>query len=162
MSQPSDRNIRVSHDAKADAVYISLREIGVGEVANTVPSDPQQVDGMINLDFDDEDRLVGIEILDAKSKLPRELLESVAVPGSSTFTPHLTIALISPPHRDHIVASIAAVLGNRQEQIAEVYFYAGQLRVEVYSPRDADGWTLNHQDLLQALAKAAAHLEERR
>jgi hypothetical protein len=31
---------------------------------------------MINLDFDDDDRLVGIEVLDARSRLPQRLLDA--------------------------------------------------------------------------------------
>lgn len=38
--------------------------------------DPVDVDGMINLDFDEQGRLIGIEILAARSKLPQYLLRS--------------------------------------------------------------------------------------
>jgi uncharacterized protein YuzE len=31
---------------------------------------------MINLDFDDQGRLIGIEVLDASSKLPKQLLSA--------------------------------------------------------------------------------------
>ncbi len=37
--------------------------------------DPNEVKGMINLDFDIEDKLIGIEILGASTKLPEEILE---------------------------------------------------------------------------------------
>jgi uncharacterized protein YuzE len=39
--------------------------------ARTYVCDPTGVDGMINLDFDAEGRVIGVEILDARSKLPR-------------------------------------------------------------------------------------------
>lgn len=38
------------------------------------PCDPVDVGGMINLDFDEDSRLVGIEVLDARSKLPSSVL----------------------------------------------------------------------------------------
>ncbi|MGW0939782.1 DUF2283 domain-containing protein [Streptomyces sp. NPDC002666] len=34
------------------------------------------VDGMLNLDFDEQGRLIGIEVLAASSKLPEYLLQS--------------------------------------------------------------------------------------
>jgi uncharacterized protein YuzE len=40
------------------------------------PCDPVEVGGMINLDFDEQGRLIGIEVLAASSKLPKYLLES--------------------------------------------------------------------------------------
>jgi uncharacterized protein YuzE len=67
--------IKVTYDARADAAYIQLVDhIGIGGVAKTYACDPIEVAGMINLDFDDEDRLVGIEVLDASKRLPIELL----------------------------------------------------------------------------------------
>jgi uncharacterized protein YuzE len=75
----------VSYDAEADAVYIQLADvISAGEVAKTVPSDPREIDGMINLDFDANGRLLGIEVLDARLLLPASLL----VPGH--WTPQRT------------------------------------------------------------------------
>lgn len=44
--------------------------------ARTYPCDPVDVDGMINLDFDEQGRLIGIEVLEASSKLPEYLLQS--------------------------------------------------------------------------------------
>ena len=42
----------------------------------TYPCDPVDVDGMINLDFDEQGRLIGIEVLGARSKLPEYLLRT--------------------------------------------------------------------------------------
>lgn len=68
--------MRLSYDAEADAAYIYFTEIGAGGVARTVPIDPSEIDGMINLDFDAEDHLLGIEVLDASRYLPAELLRN--------------------------------------------------------------------------------------
>ncbi|HCU51563.1 MAG TPA: hypothetical protein DGG94_17485 [Micromonosporaceae bacterium] len=69
--------MRIEYDKEADAAYIYLvTEIGVGGVAKTVPCDPTAA-GEINLDFDSEDRLIGIEVLDASKRLSRSLLGSV-------------------------------------------------------------------------------------
>lgn len=57
--------------------YLCLkREIQAGEVKTTVALLPTQVRGhQINLDFDAEDRLVGIEFMDAMDALPPEVLD---------------------------------------------------------------------------------------
>ena len=46
----------------------------MGGVADTVPLDPVAIGGMINLDFDAEGRLIGIEVLAASQRLPLGLL----------------------------------------------------------------------------------------
>lgn len=38
--------------------------------------DPKEVNGMINLDFDGGGNLVGIEVIDASKKLPKELIDN--------------------------------------------------------------------------------------
>lgn len=69
--------MRVTYDAGVDAAYIYLAaEIRAGGVARTVPVNPLEIDGMINLDFDAEGRMVGIEVLDASRFLSPELLAS--------------------------------------------------------------------------------------
>lgn len=68
--------MKITYDRSADAVYIYLSEkIENGGVFKTYPCDPLEVDGIINLDLDGENKLVGIEILSASKKLPPELLE---------------------------------------------------------------------------------------
>jgi len=80
--QPSgDRTVRVTYDPTADAAYIYLvDEIGAGGVAWTYLCDPREMDGMINLDFDHDGHLVGIEVMDARSKLPQSLLSTATRP----------------------------------------------------------------------------------
>jgi uncharacterized protein YuzE len=72
--------VRVTYDQQANAAYIYFEapaQTGVqGAVAKTYPCDPVDVGGMINLDFDKEGRLIGIEVLDARSKLPQYLLDN--------------------------------------------------------------------------------------
>lgn len=65
----------VTFDPSADAAYIQLApRIDAGGVSRTYPCDPLEVEGMINLDFDADGRLIGIEVLGATSKSPPELL----------------------------------------------------------------------------------------
>lgn len=65
--------LRIDYDKKADVAYIRLvRKIEPGSIKETYACDPQQVRGQIQLDFDAEGRLVGIEVLDASHLLPRE------------------------------------------------------------------------------------------
>lgn len=69
------RTVRVTYDEDSDAAYIYLAdESGVGGVAETVPVDPLAVQGMINLDFAADGRLIGVEVLAASKRLPRQLL----------------------------------------------------------------------------------------
>ncbi len=71
--------LRVTYDSDADAAYIYFGEeprLGY-RVAETVPVDPQAIGGMVNLDLDDDGRLLGIEVLGAAAKLPRDLLKAV-------------------------------------------------------------------------------------
>jgi uncharacterized protein YuzE len=71
--------MRITYDPTANAAYIYLVEIRSGGVARTYPCDPQEVGGMINLDFDSDGRLLGIEVLDASKKLPLGLLSGESV-----------------------------------------------------------------------------------
>jgi uncharacterized protein YuzE len=67
--------MRVEYDHEADAAYLCLvAPEGATEVARTVPVDPSEIDGEINLDFDRDGRLVGIEIQDASRFLDAKLL----------------------------------------------------------------------------------------
>lgn len=66
--------MKITYDETVDAAYIYLKDIQPGGVKKTYPCDPDKVDGLINLDFDENNILVGIEILDASKKLPKELL----------------------------------------------------------------------------------------
>lgn len=73
--------MRVTYDPDVDAAYVQLAdEIGVGGVAFTYPCDVAAVGGMVNLDFDSDGRLVGIEVLGAKAKLPPEVFRHVDPP----------------------------------------------------------------------------------
>ncbi|MGF1343810.1 DUF2283 domain-containing protein, partial [Streptomyces flavovirens] len=66
-----------TYDKSADAAYVYFTEPRVrARSARTYPCDPVDVDGMINLDFDEHGRLIGIEVLAASSKLPEYLLKS--------------------------------------------------------------------------------------
>jgi uncharacterized protein YuzE len=65
--------VRVSYDNEVDAAYIYL----VREISGPVSTrclDSDKLEGMINLDFDIDDRLVGIEVIPASKLLPREVL----------------------------------------------------------------------------------------
>ncbi|MDX3313633.1 DUF2283 domain-containing protein [Streptomyces sp. ME08-AFT2] len=68
--------MRVTLDAEVDAAYLYLGDPQVRpQVARTYLCDPVDA-GMINLDFDDEGRLLGVEVLGAGSKLSRHLLDT--------------------------------------------------------------------------------------
>lgn len=75
--------MNITYDKIGDAAYIQLaHDIAPGGVAKTYPCNPVEVNGMINLDFDVNGRLIGIEVIDASKKLPPEILKNALPPGS--------------------------------------------------------------------------------
>jgi uncharacterized protein YuzE len=66
--------MRIRYDASVDMAYIYLREIAPGGVATTVPGWPDTEAFGINLDFDADGGLVGIDVSAASRRLPAELL----------------------------------------------------------------------------------------
>jgi len=70
-------DVRVTYDETANAAYVYLTDPQVRtKVSRMYPCDPVGVGGMINLDFDEQGRLIGVEVLAASSKLPEYLLDS--------------------------------------------------------------------------------------
>ncbi|WLQ42832.1 DUF2283 domain-containing protein [Streptomyces laculatispora] len=54
-------DVRVTYDKSVDAAYVCLTEPQARvKSACMYPCDPVDVDGMINLDFDEQGRLIGI------------------------------------------------------------------------------------------------------
>lgn len=69
--------LKATYDKVANAAYIYLNPGTEGtKVARMYPCDPTEVDGMINLNSDVAGRLVGVEVLAARTKLPPELFGS--------------------------------------------------------------------------------------
>lgn len=67
--------MKITYDSRVDAAYIYIVEsIGAGGVSRTVPVDPREINGMINLDFDDRGQLLGVEVIDASHLLSAEVL----------------------------------------------------------------------------------------
>jgi uncharacterized protein YuzE len=61
--------MRVRFDSETDALYIRLDEAKISESAEVAP-------GLV-LDFDAENRVVGIEVLDAQKRLPAAQLKQI-------------------------------------------------------------------------------------
>lgn len=70
--------MRVTYDLEADAAYIYLADER-SMVAKTYLCDPLEVNGMVNLDFDADGRLVGIEVISARAKLSAALLDEAEI-----------------------------------------------------------------------------------
>lgn len=66
--------IRVTYSPLADAAYIYLVPIGPGEVATTEAGVDEDLN--INLDYNAEGHLIGIEVLGASGTLPAAVLEA--------------------------------------------------------------------------------------
>jgi Protein of unknown function (DUF2283). len=74
--------MKIRYDRSVNAAYIYLvSQIEPGQVKNQYHCDIKKVRGMINLDFDSEGRLLGIEVLDADHFLSKELLDQAEIIG---------------------------------------------------------------------------------
>jgi uncharacterized protein YuzE len=76
--------MKITYDKQADAVYIYIKpgaDTTPHWVAKTYLCDPKEINGMINLDFDDDGKLGGIEIMGASKKLPKEILDTAEIIG---------------------------------------------------------------------------------
>lgn len=75
--------MKITYDKSVNAVYIYIKDTKImpGEASYTYSCDPIKVNGQINLDFDKDERLIGIEILGASKKLPKEILDSAEIIG---------------------------------------------------------------------------------
>lgn len=66
------------YDDEANAAYFYVLDeyaSSLPKVAKTITCDETAIGGMINLDFDEEGRLIGIEVLKAQQKLPPQLFK---------------------------------------------------------------------------------------
>lgn len=68
--------MRIHYDKNSDAAYLEL-QASPRLVTKTYCCEPNEVNGQINLDFDVDGRLLGIEILDASRLLPQVLLGTI-------------------------------------------------------------------------------------
>ncbi|MDQ6777197.1 MAG: DUF2283 domain-containing protein [Actinomycetota bacterium] len=67
--------MRITYDRDANAAYIYLTDVELEAGRTTIPASlPPGLAGFVALDWKD-DRLVGIEVLDADTRLCPELLE---------------------------------------------------------------------------------------
>ncbi|MCU1492799.1 MAG: hypothetical protein JWO62_563 [Acidimicrobiaceae bacterium] len=71
--------VRVTFDDEANAAYVYLADEPASgwRHGKTVSLDPIAVGGMVNVDFDTEGRIIGIEVLDARSVLSEKLLTAL-------------------------------------------------------------------------------------
>ena len=67
--------MKVTYDPTVDAAYIYLVPIARGGAKSTYCCPPNEVGCMLNLDFDAEGRLIGIEVIGASARLPPQLLQ---------------------------------------------------------------------------------------
>jgi uncharacterized protein YuzE len=71
--------MKITLDKSIDAAYIYFRAIGPGDVKMTYTCDPLEIKGEVNLDFDKEGILIGLEIQNASKKLPKEVLDKAEI-----------------------------------------------------------------------------------
>ena len=75
--------MRVTYDKSVDAAYIELRDTSAGDCVHTeyATRDDQGMGGSINLDFDIDGKLIGIEVMVASMVLPEQLLAEAEIIG---------------------------------------------------------------------------------
>ena len=71
--------LRVRFDPEADAAYIYLADEPPRgwRHGKTIPVDPVEIGGMVNIDLDDDGRFIGVEVMDARSLLSDKILAAV-------------------------------------------------------------------------------------
>ena len=68
--------MRVTYDGEANAAYVYLQDkISPGAVKRSYVCNHDGLDGEIILDVDENNRLIGIEVLHASNRMPSPLLE---------------------------------------------------------------------------------------
>ena len=72
--------MNLEYDNQVDAAYISLAAVEPVDVKVSYACDPDEVGGQIQLDFDGDGRLIGIEVLDASHMLPEVVLKAHVSP----------------------------------------------------------------------------------
>lgn len=73
--------MRITYDRQADAVDIQLTDDALRPGRTSIPADPPDgVQAFVVLDWKD-DRLVGIEVLDASSRLHHDFLDQAEAIG---------------------------------------------------------------------------------
>ena len=73
--------MRITYDPAADAAYVYLTGERLTRGRTSIPATPPEgVQAFVVLDWKD-DRLVGIEVLDASSILPASLLDQAEISG---------------------------------------------------------------------------------
>lgn len=67
--------MKVRYDRVADAAYIQIAERDeYRQVGATVMLDPVEVGGIVGVDLDEDGRIVGLEVMDARSMLTPSVL----------------------------------------------------------------------------------------
>ncbi len=72
--------MQITYDRQADAVYVHLTDgpLPPGRTSSVQARAPEGVEAFVVLDWRD-DCLVGIEVLDASTRLPQDLLEAAEI-----------------------------------------------------------------------------------
>ena len=70
--------MRITHDKEADAAYIYLKDIGEGEVAETIV-----LSDSVNIDVDAKGNTLGIELLFVSKRFPQSIPKNIAVENLS-------------------------------------------------------------------------------
>jgi uncharacterized protein YuzE len=72
--------VRITYNRDADSVYVHLteEELPPGPTASIKAQPPEGIQAFVMLDWK-VDRLVGIEVLDASTRLPQDLLDGAEI-----------------------------------------------------------------------------------
>ena len=62
--------MKLTIDKEADSAYIYLKEIAPGEVKKTI-----SLNDSINIDLDENEKTIGIEIIEASKNLPQTIIQ---------------------------------------------------------------------------------------
>lgn len=130
--------MRVTYDAAVDAAYVYLvGEINAGDAVRTVPVDPREIGGMINLDFDAEGRLVGVEVLDASRFLSPETYAGGSDDRGHHRDRHAEVRSITPAEAAVAVAVAERISRELDEDYVGLWVIPWQIRRRLTAATDA-------------------------
>ncbi|MEV4604354.1 DUF2283 domain-containing protein [Amycolatopsis sp. NPDC049253] len=147
-------NLKVTYDASADAAYVYFTDPATEpRSVYMYPCAPGEVGGMINLDFQADGRVLGVEVLAARSKVPEFLLD-----GAERIENPARPARVEAARPARTVIGAKETFDGREIELIDVdSVTAGARRIEFRDP----AWRETEPVLIVLLPRGSSWAEAR-